>query len=1840
MKTKLLNNSLSPVSYKNLNHSALRAMLVLMVTVLSTIEMWASGSATFYSTAGAQAVGNGKVYVGSTAATSSSSYATEMTAVSSKKESAVGSTPTLSNNIPFYYSAKADDGYVFLGWKKTKSDEAPYSSEETSFNETVTSSSKTEITTPPAFSAATNKYYAYFGTGKITVDKDVVAFDKTGSATFTVDYHTGGPITISSSSADFAVSPASIVAGKGSQTITITYRGSDEAIVRSVITIACEGVASQHVDASALTATITSANAASIVLQTGTVYNSSSHPYHPLRSLDFTGCFAGTAPLFDELYLFGKTLNKSNPTTTSLNINTAVTPCYVYTKSESSYVFSKVVNMNSDTKGIGVNMSSGKKYYFSGWCPYASLGYQSSDIGVFHVSGGAGAMVDIYLDNAQIYARTKFNGHGNYDFPANTGSGEYPSGSGGVFVFQTSSTNSSNPFKPSIHLMGDNFLSSQTGNYIVVSIAGNTRNATQCSAPIHMYTTKTSQYETLTIDDIWPVSSGTKRTNGALQLQKAVNQAPSIDLGNEKSVVNFNGGRITLQNAIPGSANYTTAFAISWRSYSQSIVTVYGLGNDQDGGTINFNDGTIDVIELTDAQYSANSTYYRDKKSIKCPSTVYINGGSFNCSIWKCTEPADLGASPTDKSGTEVCKLTIAQTGTEANGMAQYAIPAAFKPGLDAYYTEKGWTYGENSISADGEGNVNLMLPCDLIDESAIVNVEVTPWVGVLPAFRAGAIGQYVYFGGDQTIASDETHSTDRLIYARLDDYVNAEISSYSPPDIDGASVELTSPDYNKNALNETPYTITSNSYVLLPIVADKWFFFTAPFDITKVSVIDAYPDALVQADNNLNTSLSNQAVSNMDLFYYIGSSMQGGGQTSITTLINSWVNCQKTIRYEDKETSVKNQFKQREITPYTVEGAEVSKNNYWLYKNNANWTYNGKNFDGQTIVTAKNASNVWLEKGNVYSMMFPAITSANTGDWKYWTGKYILLEGGENCEIAGKNSQPATNESFTSTTTAAIKGNHTLADIPAPASVGAFWGYDYSTGTYKHQTSKTNPTQAFIYTSATPSDDTPAVLAAIRANGVCLYNITYSASTLLTLAAPEYRTYYVEGIPTTKYFYNSGAWKKLTYDGEKDLYLCAEDSHYYRYEESASLWVRADFTITWKNADNSTLRTDNNVLYGTTPSYGSVPTQAATAEYTYTFSNWTPTVGPVTADATYTATYNQTPCSYTLTWVTDGDALTGEYTSGTVAFGTTIVAPNTPTKTGFTFDGWTPVVAATMPAENTTYTATWAASIDDRELDIVDWTSNSVTINATNLKTAGGKNDWKVYVNGTDYDRTDCGAARTLTVSGLSLTPNENLLIQLKDGTGTVESRHNYKIPQIYTDNATLSGTTEESVVYVYGGKLTISGSTTLTALYVCPGAEVEVSEGTLTVGKLVLRTKPWQTAAISGSIVATNTYYTRIAPDGSVAYPTGQYYQFGLPYECAVSAVRLSDGTTPEYSTTWMLKSYNEQRRAESGTETNNWDVLASGGTIAAGRGYEMFSNYKYYREYYFPVTPTDNKSVAVTRHGEDDANSGWNIVCSPLMSSYSNTGADPVSGLKVSWLQEDGSYDQEIPATIAPAIPFSYQAGVAGALYFDGAPLAQRIAARRNNTAEQTETEWIHVDITDENEKGDHTSIFVHPDRFEPGYKTGIDVAKQSFEASRALLYSSHAYGDMAFAGVADSLLESGVALTVYSPAAQELTFSLRENEWLNRMEHVWLIDTEEGMRLDLLNGYYTFDASEGTTRGRFFIQGRFKAPDITTALEGPSDQVQSTKARKVLIDQKMYIIVNGQMFDATGKLVNKK
>ena len=63
-------------------------------------------------------------------------------------------------------------------------------------------------------------------------------------------------------------------------------------------------------------------------------------------------------------------------------------------------------------------------------------------------------------------------------------------------------------------------------------------------------------------------------------------------------------------------------------------------------------------------------------------------------------------------------------------------------------------------------------------------------------------------------------------------------------------------------------------------------------------------------------------------------------------------------------------------------------------------------------------------------------------------------------------------------------------------------------------------------------------------------------------------------------------------------------------------------YTVYWKNGD-TVLETDENVEYGTTPTYdGAAPTKTGTENEVYVFSGWDPVTAEVTDDVTYTAQF------------------------------------------------------------------------------------------------------------------------------------------------------------------------------------------------------------------------------------------------------------------------------------------------------------------------------------------------------------------------------------------------------------------------------------------------------------------------------------------------------------------------------------------------------------------------------------------------------------------------------------------
>ena len=146
-------------------------------------------------------------------------------------------------------------------------------------------------------------------------------------------------------------------------------------------------------------------------------------------------------------------------------------------------------------------------------------------------------------------------------------------------------------------------------------------------------------------------------------------------------------------------------------------------------------------------------------------------------------------------------------------------------------------------------------------------------------------------------------------------------------------------------------------------------------------------------------------------------------------------------------------------------------------------------------------------------------------------------------------------------------------------------------------------------------------------------------------------------------------------------------------------------YTITWLNYDGTELLTTE-VEYGNMPTYtGETPVREKDAQYTYTFSGWTPELEAVTGNASYTATYTETINKYTITWLNfDGT----ELYSAQVEYGQMpTYTSETPVKEGnaqysYTFSGWNPkVVEVTGDA---TYTAVFIEEINKYEITWVNY--------------------------------------------------------------------------------------------------------------------------------------------------------------------------------------------------------------------------------------------------------------------------------------------------------------------------------------------------------------------------------------------------------------------------------------------------------------------------------------------------------------------------------------------------------
>ena len=154
-------------------------------------------------------------------------------------------------------------------------------------------------------------------------------------------------------------------------------------------------------------------------------------------------------------------------------------------------------------------------------------------------------------------------------------------------------------------------------------------------------------------------------------------------------------------------------------------------------------------------------------------------------------------------------------------------------------------------------------------------------------------------------------------------------------------------------------------------------------------------------------------------------------------------------------------------------------------------------------------------------------------------------------------------------------------------------------------------------------------------------------------------------------------------------------------------------YLVTFKNGEETLQSTE--VEYGSMPAYnGETPSKQGDAQYTYTFAGWDAELTAVTGEATYSATFNSTINSYTITWLSDDGTTIAQ---DNIAYGLTPAHANidkesTPQYT-FTFRGWSPeptavtgdaVYTAVFDSVINTYTVTFYFDDGETLIESKEW--------------------------------------------------------------------------------------------------------------------------------------------------------------------------------------------------------------------------------------------------------------------------------------------------------------------------------------------------------------------------------------------------------------------------------------------------------------------------------------------------------------------------------------------------------
>ena len=359
------------------------------------------------------------------------------------------------------------------------------------------------------------------------------------------------------------------------------------------------------------------------------------------------------------------------------------------------------------------------------------------------------------------------------------------------------------------------------------------------------------------------------------------------------------------------------------------------------------------------------------------------------------------------------------------------------------------------------------------------------------------------------------------------------------------------------------------------------------------------------------------------------------------------------------------------------------------------------------------------------------------------------------------------------------------------------------------------------------------------------LYYYSYDGTTLLhteVIADGGNGTY--SGTPsrpsTAQYNYTFVGWSKSmnssTADSDAQTAVLADRTIYAAYTATTRT-----YTIQWKNYDGTTIETDTNVPYGSTPHYdGSTPTYDG-----QTSTGWTPEPTTVTGDAVYTATYLPVYSVYFYNGSTLLQTVRVQQGGTAVYTGSTPVSPDGTAEEGYTFLGWSPS-PTNVQANLSTY-AQYDSPVQD--VEITDsWDTIIASIDAGTYKTRYKLGNYKPLDLGTegivnmqivafDADELASGGKAPLTFIAKELLNTDHVMNSTSTTSGGWElsGMRSYlasSILPLVPSNISARLQSVSKVSGIYNNAVIVNGQTTADRLWIPSAYEINISANYENVG------------------------------------------------------------------------------------------------------------------------------------------------------------------------------------------------------------------------------------------------------------------------------------------------------------------------------------------------------------------------------------------------------------------------